>query len=54
MSIKLKLKARKEWRLQKYGMIPVESMSSTTRKLFKQWGHRSEEIRYFENERRKR
>ena len=40
-----KLAKAKQRRLKKYGDVPVMSMSSTTRSLFKKWGHRAEEIR---------
>ena len=35
-------------RIKKLGKIPVEKMSGTTRKVFKQANHRKEEIRNFE------
>lgn len=34
----------KERRLNKFGNIPVEKMSGTTREYFKKWNHRKDEI----------
>ena len=41
----VKLIKRKEWRLRKFGEVKVETMSGTTMKLFKKWGHRANDIR---------
>ena len=43
-----KLEQRKSWRLKKFGEVPPEKMSGTTRKLFKKRNHRKEEIVRYE------
>lgn len=44
----------KERRLKKFGELPVEKMSSTTRWYFKKWGHRLKEIRTWEKDKKAR
>jgi len=34
----------KERRLAKFGTLPVENLSGTTREYFKKWDHRKQEI----------
>lgn len=44
----------KKRRLEKFGELPVENMSSTTRKFFKKWNHKKLEIRTWEKANRKK
>lgn len=39
----------KKRRVEKFGTLPMEELSATTRKFFKQWNHKKEEIVKYEH-----